>query len=66
MLWRSGLPQIAHIIFALALALHLLLKPKVLCPRCLSFGAAFALYALFVSVVVYPAYPLTPGELFVG
>lgn len=55
-LWKSGLPQIAHIMGALWVLVLLVKKPVLSAPRVLMWGGAFAVYAGIVNLIVYALY----------
>lgn len=52
-LWESGLPQVSHILAALAVGVHMLLRPKFFWIRGWIVGILFVLYTLAVGAVVY-------------
>lgn len=54
-LWKSGLPQVAHIIMALAMALHFIIG-KVVWERWWSWAGLFVVYAAIVNLTVYTKY----------
>lgn len=54
-LWKSGLPQIAHIIMALAMILHFL-TGKVVWERWWIWGCLFVIYSSIVNLIIYIIY----------
>lgn len=55
-LWKSGLPQIAHIMGVLWMLTLLVKKPVLSAPRVLVLGFAFAVYTGIVNLIVYALY----------
>jgi hypothetical protein len=55
-LWSSGLPQVSHLVGALAIAWRLLLKPKFYCGKWWRLGAVFVCYAFIVGLIVFAIY----------
>ena len=55
-LWQSGLPQIYHIIAAIALVLQTLVWPKIKWQRFWAFGLAFVVYVFFVDLIIWYKY----------
>lgn len=52
-LWRSGLPQVSHLVLALALVLRLVIAPRFSWERYYASGVAFVGYTFAVSTIVY-------------
>ncbi|WP_258359790.1 O-antigen ligase family protein [Moorella sulfitireducens (nom. illeg.)] len=55
-LWQSGLPQISHIIAAVAICLRVLLRPRFYWERLWGLGAAFVLYSYLVGLIIFAKY----------
>jgi len=55
-LWSSGLPQVSHLIGALAIILRLLFRPKFCCGKWWRLGAVFVCYAFTVGLIVFAIY----------
>lgn len=54
--WQSGLPQISHIIAAVAIGLRVLLRPRFYQGQLWGLGTVFVLYTFLVGLVVFAIY----------